>query len=351
MIDQRFYQKSGALSLTDLAKIGGAEIDLSALPSKVTPEMFFEDLAPLDEAEPVHFTFFHNAKYLDQLKESKAGACYIAPEMAKHLPKKTVALQTPNPQRAFALAAQGLYPDSNGSFERGGESIHPSSKIGKNVLIEPGVVIQSHAMIGNNVRLGANAVIGRGVVIGDDCDIGANVTISHAIIGRRVILYPGARIGQAGFGFATDDQGFVTVPQLGRVIIEDNVEIGANTTIDRGSLKDTRIGRSTRIDNLVMIGHNVELGEGCILVGQVGIAGSTKLGNHVICAGQAGLVGHLTIGNHVRIGAQSGVMRDISDHETVCGSPAQPMNQWLRQIVSLQKMVEEHHLKRKKGAK
>ncbi len=351
MVDHRFYKKSGSISLSKLAEIGGAEIDLSALPSNTTFETLLQDLAPLDEAGPEHFTFFHNAKYLSQLKEVKAGACFVTPEMARHLPAQTVALQTLQPQRAFALAAQALYPDSNCIYEPSEERIHPTAKLGKNVILEPGVVIQSNAVIGDNVRIGANAVVGRGVVIGDRCDIGSNVTVSHAVLGNKVVLYPGARIGQAGFGFATDAKGFITVPQLGRVIIEDFVEIGANTTIDRGSLKDTRIGRGTRIDNLVMIGHNVELGAGCILVGQVGIAGSTKLGNHVICAGQVGLTGHLNIGNNVRIAAQSGVMRDISDNETVCGSPALPMNQWLKQTVSLQKMAEEYQLNRKKGSK
>ncbi len=351
MIDHRFYTKSGPISLAKLAEIGGAEINLSALPSNTTPETLLQDLAPLVEAGPTDFTFFHNPKYLSQLKDLKAGACFVTPETAKHLPGRTAALQTPHPQRAFALAAQALYPDSNCIYEPSEARVHPTAKLGKNVLLEPGVVIQSHVVVADQTRIGANAVIGRGVVIGDHCDIGSNVTVSHALVGNKVVLYPGVRIGQAGFGFATDEKGFITVPQLGRVIIEDFVEIGANTTIDRGSLKDTRIGRGTRIDNLVMIGHNVELGSGCILVGQVGIAGSTKLGNHVICAGQAGLTGHLTIGNNVRIGAQSGVMRDIPDNETVCGSPSQPMNQWLKQTVSLQKIVDEYQLNRKKGSK
>lgn len=207
--------------------------------------------------------------------------------------------------------------------------------------MEPGVVIKAHAKVGDYGFLGAGAVIGRGVEIGAHCRVGAGATVSHALLGDHVTLFPGVRIGQAGFGFAMDAKGFLTMPQLGRVLIEDRVEIGANTTIDRGSLKDTKIGFGTRIDNLVMIGHNVEVGRHCVLVAQVGIAGSTRLGDHVVIAGQAGLAGHIKIGSGVQVAAQSGIMKDLPDGAVVGGSPCVPIKQWMRQQVALARLVKD----------
>jgi UDP-3-O-[3-hydroxymyristoyl] glucosamine N-acyltransferase len=197
--------------------------------------------------------------------------------------------------------------------------------------------------IGARCLIGANSVIGQGSVLGDDVRVGPNVSISHALIGARVRLYPGARIGQDGFGFALDPRGYVKVPQLGRVVIENDVEIGANTTIDRGAGPDTVVGAGTMIDNLVQIGHNVRIGRGCVLVSQVGISGSTRLGDYVMIGGQGGLVGHLTIGHGAQIAAQAGIMRDVAPGERVMGSPAVPFREFFRQVAALQKLA------RKKG--
>jgi UDP-3-O-[3-hydroxymyristoyl] glucosamine N-acyltransferase len=179
------------------------------------------------------------------------------------------------------------------------------------------------------------------VIVGRDCRIGAHASLSYAILGARVYVYPGARIGQEGFGFARTNDGFLTVPQLGRVILEDDVEVGANTTIDRGSSRDTVIGAGSRLDNLVQIGHNVVLGRCCVIVAQVGISGSTVLEDFVRVGGQAAMAGHLRIGQHAEIGAQAGVISDIAPGAKMLGSPAQPRNEFFRQIASLKKMAKK----------
>jgi len=184
-------------------------------------------------------------------------------------------------------------------------------------------------------------VIGSGVVVGRDCRIGAHASLSHALLGARVYVYPGARIGQEGFGFASTKDGFLSVPQLGRVILEDDVEVGANTTIDRGSSRDTVIGAGSRLDNLVQIGHNVILGRCCVIVAQVGISGSTVLEDFVRVGGQAAMAGHLRIGRSAEIGAQAGVMSDLSPGAKVLGSPAQPKKAFFRQLATLMKMAKK----------
>jgi UDP-3-O-[3-hydroxymyristoyl] glucosamine N-acyltransferase len=207
----------------------------------------------------------------------------------------------------------------------------------------PNVVIERAVRLGHRCRIGANTVIAAGVEIGDDCRIAANVTLSHCLIGARVVLHPGVRIGQEGFGFAPDPKGPIKVPQLGRVVIGDDVDIGANTTIDRGSGHDTVIGAGSMIDNLVQIGHNVVLGRCCILAGQVGISGSTRLDDFVMVGGQGGLAGHLHIGSGARIAAKSGLMRDVPAGETVCGSPAVPLSEFMRQTAVLQRLAKKKH--------
>jgi UDP-3-O-[3-hydroxymyristoyl] glucosamine N-acyltransferase len=210
--------------------------------------------------------------------------------------------------------------------------------LGKGCRIDPGAVIGARSEIGERCHIGANAVIGEGIVIGDDCIIGACASLSHSILGDRVYIHPGARIGQDGFGFASSEAGHLRIPQIGRVIIHDDVEVGANTTIDRGSGSDTIIGAGCKIDNLVQIAHNVHLGRCCVIVSQVGISGSTKLGDFVVCAGQAGFSEHLTIGDGVTLAARAGVIHDLEAGRTYGGAPAVPIMQWRRQTVALTRL-------------
>jgi UDP-3-O-[3-hydroxymyristoyl] glucosamine N-acyltransferase len=217
--------------------------------------------------------------------------------------------------------------------------VEPDARLDSTAEIGPLAVIGARAEIGPRCRIGPGVVIGEGVVLGPDCRIGALASLSHALLGARVAVYPGARIGQDGFGFAVTPAGYRSVPQLGRVVLEDDVEVGANTTIDRGSLHDTIIGAGSRLDNLVQIGHNVRLGRGCVIVAQVGISGSTILEDHVMIGGQAGLIGHLRIGKRARIGAQAGVMSDVAGGTEVLGAPAMPVRDFFRQVAALRRLA------------
>lgn len=338
MGDPRFFKKVEFLSLGEILEISGASVPDGY---DIDEERCFEDVAALDKAVTQNVGFFDNVKYKEQFKATEAGACFVSPKFLDIVPKGVIPLVSPNPYKAYALTAQAFYPwEKPESFVHESAHVSPSAKIGEGVSIGAGAVVGCHVEIGDNVVISPNAVIGNGVVIGDFSKIGANATVTHAIIGRGVNIYTGARIGQDGFGFAIDPTGFVKVPQLGRVIIEDGVEIGANTTIDRGAGPDTVIGAGTWIDNLVQIGHNVKTGRGCVIVAQVGISGSTELGDFVMCGGQVGIAGHLKIGTGAKIAAQSGVMKDVDAGKEMFGSPAVPMRERMKQVALLNRMVK-----------
>lgn len=336
MADPRFFNRAGPFTLAHLAAHAGAELAPDVDPARVVI-----DVAPLDAADADHLSFLDNKKYVDAFRASRAGAAVVHPALAHAAPSGMALLLSRTPYKAYALCAQLFYPRA---LPTGGVSprahVDPTAILGEGCEVAPGAVIEAHAEIGPRARIGANAVIGAHVVIGADSVVGPNATVTHSLVGSRVTIYPGACIGQDGFGFAMDLKGHVRVPQLGRVIIEDDVEIGANVTIDRGAGPDTLIGRGAMIDNLVQIGHNVELGAGCVIVAQSGISGSTKLDHHVVLAAQAGLTGHLKIGAGARIAAQSGVMRDVEPGGEVGGSPAVPMRQWLRQSALLARQAQ-----------
>ena len=337
MPDPRFFQSKGPFSLENLAAIANAEISEDGDHSRL-----FRDVASLDEAGPDDISFLDNPRYIEQFGKSKAGAAIVHPDRAKQAPSGMSLLLTPTPYLAYALIARAFHPEEeNFSGIDGSAVIHPTAIVGEGCSIGPGVVIETAAEIGSGTRIGANSVIGTGVVIGEKCRIGALCSVAYCLMGNRVQLYAGARIGEAGFGFAVSNKGFITVPQLGRVVIEDDVEIGANTTIDRGTGPDTIIGAGCRIDNLVQIGHNVRLGKGCIIVAQTGISGSTVLEDQVVLGGQVGIAGHLTIGRGAQLGAQSGVMNDLPAGERYAGSPAIPARQWFRQLAWVKKMSKQ----------
>ena len=337
MTDHRFFDRAGPYSLDELAALSGATAWRGT-----DGKRLFSDVAPLETAGPEDVTFLDNRKYVDVFVHSRAGAAFIDERFAARAPAGMALLVTMEPYKAFARAAQAFYPAPPVVPRRAPSAIiDPRATVPEDCEIGAHVVIEAGARLGARCQIGANTVIGPAAELGEDCRIGANVTLSHCLIGARVVLHPGVRIGQPGFGFAPDAPGPVKIPQLGRVIIGDDVDIGANTTIDRGSGHDTVIGPGTMIDNLVQIGHNVVLGRGCILAAQAGISGSTQLGDFVMVGGQAGFAGHLTIGSGARIAGKAGVMRDVEPGETVCGSPAVPIASFMRQVATLQRLAKK----------
>lgn len=334
MADPRFHAVADPLSLDDLARITGAK----ARPGDRGDR--FRGVGTVNEAGPDEVIFVENRAYLGPLATSRAGACFLHPDMAGSAPAGMSLLVTEAPHRAFARAVSVLYPaDAAVAGVASDASVNPSAVIHPSCEIGSGARIASGAELAEGVIVGANAVIGRNVVIGARTRVGPGASVSHALIGARVLLYAGARVGQDGFGVLPGRE-HVKIPQLGRVIIHDDVEIGANSTVNRGALGDTVIGPGCFIDNLVQIGHNVRLGRGCIIAAQVGISGSTVIGDYVMIGGQAGFTGHLKIGDRARIGAQSGVMRDLDPDATVGGSPAIPMPEFLRQGAVLRRLMK-----------
>ena len=336
MADPRFFSVAGPFTLGELAEIAGAEIAGDA-----DTEATFVDVAPLDQAAMEHVSFLDNKRYVGQFTASGAGACLVDPDFADRAPEGMALLLTKEPYHAYARVAQAFYPTAKpipGVHAQA--SVDETATLGEGCQIEAGAVIGARVKVGTGSRIGANAVLSDGVEVGEGTRIGPRVCLACCLIGDRVTIHAGTSIGQDGFGFALGPGGHVKVPQLGRVIVEDDVEIGANCTIDRGTGPDTVIGQGTKIDNLVQIGHNVRLGSNCVVVSQVGISGSTTVGDFVMMGGQAGLTGHLTIGSGARLAAQSGVMRDVGPGETVGGSPAVPEREWLRGVALIARMVK-----------
>ncbi len=338
MPDSKFFHSSGPKTLAQLAELTEAK-----LYGDVDAKTSLKDVAPLDKATASDLSFLDNIKYKDDFLKTKAGACFVKPDLVDVAPKGVALLVTYQPYKSYALAAQAFYPNRTPKpFRSEMASIHETAVVADSCIIHPGAVIEGDVVLGEHVMIEAGAIIKQGVQIGAHTRVGPRAVISHAIIGEHVNIYPGVCIGQDGFGFAPDPKGFVKVPQLGRVIIGNGVEIGANTCIDRGAGPDTVIGDGTWIDNLVQIGHNVQIGRCCIIVAQVGISGSTVLGDFVAMGGQSGCAGHLKIGTGARIAAQSGIMKDIPPGmNEYMGSPAIPIKQHMRQVVALKNLIQK----------
>ncbi len=335
-----FFQNRGPFVLRDICDAAEAE-----LPDPAFASVSITDIRPLDQAGDGHLSFFENPKYLSQFASTRATACFVHRKYADRAPPSTLTLLSAEPYRSFAKALTLFYPDARHpknaiDFNGGGNlsGIHPSAVLEDQVTVEPGAVIGPEARIGHGTTIAAGAVIGYRVHIGRDCYIGPRAVIVHALIGNGVIVHAGAAIGQDGFGFAMGAKGHFKVPQIGRVIIQDDVEIGANTTIDRGALRDTIIGEGTKIDNLVQIAHNVVIGRHCVIVALAGISGSSVLEDFVVIGGQAGIVGHVRIGAGTQIAAQSGVSESLPPGERWGGSPAKPMPVWARELALLKRL-------------
>jgi len=336
--DGRFFCRTGPHSLAAVAAAAGGVAPDAALE--------FYAVAPLQSAGPGHVSFLDNKKYLDALATTAAGAVILHPDLASRVPPGTVAIATPDPYAGWARVAALFHP-----YPPACPGIHPSAVVAEDAVVDPSAeigplaIIGAGATIGPRCRIGAGAFIGESVSMGADCRVGPLASVTHAVLGERVYIYPGARIGQEGFGFTPTSTGFLTIPQLGRVLLEDDVEVGANTTIDRGSAADTVIGQGSRLDNLVQIGHNVRMGRCCVIVAQAGISGSTILGDFVVIAAQAGLAGHLMIGPKARIGAQAGVMSDVEAGRDVIGSPAEPVRDFFRGVATLRRLVKKRSVR------
>jgi UDP-3-O-[3-hydroxymyristoyl] glucosamine N-acyltransferase len=337
MADPRFYKRAGPFRLDHLARQTGLRLAPNADPGRL-----IADVAALAAASPDELSYCADKRYLRELAQSAAGACIVPEELATAAPPATALLFSASPAVSFARVASLFYPAPLASpGVDPAAKIDPSAKLGEGVSIGPGAVIGPEAEIGKETVIGPYAVIGRGVTVGTGSFIGPLVSITHSLIGDRVVIHAGARLGTEGFGFAPTPEGPFRIPQLGRVIIQDDVEIGANTTIDRGALGDTVVGQGTKIDNLVQIGHNVTIGRCCVIAGLAGISGSTVLGDFVKLGGQAGLADHVNIGAGAQVAAQGGVMRDIPPGATYVGSPAKPSREFFREFALIERLAKD----------
>ncbi|MGA7072914.1 UDP-3-O-(3-hydroxymyristoyl)glucosamine N-acyltransferase [Bradyrhizobium sp.] len=340
MGNRRFFDRPPGLTVAEIAALTGAQADQAAPAS-----LLITGVAPVDLAGPADLTFVDGNKFANALTTTRAGACLMPRRFADRAPQGLLVLHSEEPYRAFVAVHRKLYPQSlrpaslfetDGIFE--GATVHPTAKLESDITVDPGAVIGPRVEIGAGSLIAANAVIGPDVTIGRDCRIGAGCSIVHTMIGDRVIIHPGCRIGQDGFGY-TEDAAQQKIPQTGRVIIQNDVEIGAGTMIDRGGIRDTVIGEASKIDNLCQIGHNCQIGRHCVIVAQCGLSGSVTLEDFAVLGGSVGLAPHVTIGRGARVAARSGVMHNVPAGETWGGYPAKPRMQWMRQETTLARLA------------
>ncbi|AZL15778.1 UDP-3-O-(3-hydroxymyristoyl)glucosamine N-acyltransferase [Rickettsiales endosymbiont of Stachyamoeba lipophora] len=343
-MDNRFFTVTGAVSVQALANILNLELHISD--ELDANQCYFCDIASFENAGEASLCFLANKKYLTALEQTKALGVILEPKYLEYAQNIKIKLVSNTPYYSYAKALEYFYSSiqeakNKQSYIAPNATIATNAKIGSNVYIAANVVIEDSVEIGDNVVIDANSVIKYGVRIGNNSKVYSNCTLQYTEIGQNVIIHPGVRIGQDGFGFAFASYKHNKVLHIGRVIIEDDVEIGANTSIDRGSVNDTVVGKGSKIDNLVQLGHNVKVGKNVIIVAQTGIAGSTEIGDYAVIGGQVGIAGHIKIGAKVQIAAQSGVVKDIEDGSIVGGTPAVNIKDWHRQSLALQKMIKK----------
>ena len=334
MINTNFHNICGPYTIDVLSKLINAKI------YNADKQRIINGAADVDNAEKGYITFIAFNNTLEKLKNSNASACIVSKYDKDIIPDRMVCLEVNNPHYAYAIIANKFYPKDNFIPKISDKCDIPENyKYSKTIRIDPYVVVEDHAIIEDNVWIGSGSYIGKGVKIGNGTRIHSNVTIECADIGENVLVYTGVRIGQSGFGFAPSAEGHVVLPQVGKVIIKDNVEIGANSCIDRGSYGSTIIGEGTFIDNLVHIAHNVKIGKHCAIAGQVGIAGSATIEDYCMFGGQVGIGGHITVGKGSQAGGQAGITKDLKEGSKVSGTPAVPLTQYHRQSLLLKKLI------------
>lgn len=336
MADPRFFDNAGPFSLARVAELSEGKVARDVA-------IDITDVGSLDSAGPSHLAYCEGAKFRSALERTKAGVVLVGEAFAASVPAAAIAVICGRPSLGFAKVASALYPNADLIWPKANpplQRVAPSARIGEGSVIAPDVFIGEGVEIGNDCAIAPGVVIGRGVKIGHRALIGPNVSVTCALLGDRCTVHEGARIGQGGFGYVSRATGHFKIPQLGRVIIQDDVEIGANVTIDRGALADTVIGEGTKIDNLVQIGHNNRIGRHCIIAAQVGISGSCEIGDFVVLGGQVGVADHLKIGSGAFVAAKSGVTRSLDAGKVYAGYPAHPIEQWRREVGTLARLAK-----------
>lgn len=341
MSEPHFFKATAGLTVAEIAALTQATLRDGAEAGRT-----IFNVAPLDRAGPRDLTFFEKGQYADAAAKTRAGACLVSAPLLGRVPAHVAALQVRDPFRAYVAVSRALFPNAlrpSSLFEGQGASpsafIHPSARLEEDVAVDPGVVIGPRAEIGSGTVIGANAAIGAGVRIGRDCNIGPQCSLTHALLGDRVIIHAGCQIGQDGFGYAMSPAGHVKIPQVGRVIIQDGVEIGAGTMIDRGAIRDTVIGEGTKIDNLCQIGHNVSIGRHCVIVAHAAIGGTVTIADYVALGGRITIAPQSVIGEGAQLAATSGVHGTVPAGARWAGSPAKPAKQWMRELFMLERLA------------
>jgi UDP-3-O-[3-hydroxymyristoyl] glucosamine N-acyltransferase len=346
-----FFACAAVLSVAEIAALTGAEpCEGADLSRRLT------GIAPVDRAGADDLAFVAEASFAAALATTRAGAVLTSERFAPNAPDGVVVLRVPKPYDAFVAVARIMYPNSLRPTSvfgthgiAPGASIHPSAQLEHDITIDPFAVIGPAAKIGSGTLIGAHAVIGPGVQIGSDCTIGSCSTVTHAVVSDRVTIHSGCHIGQDGFGYLSSDKGHLKIPQVGRVVIHDDVEIGSGTRIDRGGMRDTVIGEGTKIDNLCQIGHNCVIGRHCIIVAQSGLSGSVTIEDFVVLGARTGIIPHITVGRGAKLASRSTVYENVPAGEVWGGFPAKPKRQWMREVLALQNLVSRARKKSEDG--